>query len=477
MISAILKKEWLKLKSFVLLITLVLVGVLGYFWYELEYQFSTIEPESMMWYQFVQLEQKPYESLLYLLGFFALFLAVVQFVSERVRNRIRILSHLPIGFQKLLLVHFGVGVFFLLIFWFITFLAVGVIFSFYYPVPLLSTVLSDFAIYFVVIIFVYFGVSSLIIEKTKLFAGVKFAFALGVIALLLKPDFTKEFTKFYIFYSPTLKEFAYQKNHGDHRFEYSTKSGKMMNQKEYEANLPFVYWRDLEIQGKLPFIINGVSYDKAVIKEERLSLEFEKSLLQSSTLKLYPFFNPISSEGMIKFPEEAIYFGDTQLELYDFDNKLLGERSKELNLLAQQKGVNFPIKKVFGKSTNMKPYDLGYLFLDNINQLFHIKKGDNKTTLRKVEYPKNSKIAYIHISENKAKEVAGYMIDEDSNFYLMSWNFEFQKFPLEGFDYKTMRLQILSNPIEYLVRFDDEETYHGVVFDKNYKKIDGIDLR
>jgi len=476
MINAILKKEWIKLRDFLLLITLVLVGVLGYFWYQLEYQFSTIEPESMMWYKFVQLEQKPYESLFYLLGFFALFLAVVQFVSERVRNRVRILSHLPISFQKLLGVHFGVGLFFLFVFWFVTFVAVGVILSFYYPVPLLGTVLSDFLLYLVVIAFVYIGVSSLIIEKSKLLGGVKFAFMIGAIAFLLKPDFTKDFTKFYIFYSPTLQEFVYQKNHGDHKFEYLSKSGKVMNQKEYEANLPFVYWRDLEIQGKLPFIINGVSYDKAMIKEERLSLEFEKSLLQSSTLKLYPFFNPIKSEGMIKFPEEAIYFGDTRLELYDFDNKLLGEKSKELNLLAQKQGVSFPIQKVFGKSTNMKPYDLGYLFLDNTDQLFNIKKGDNITTLEKVNYPKNSKIAYIHISENNAKEVAGYMIDKNSNFYLMSWDFEFTKFPLAGFDYTKMRLQILSNPLEYLVRFDDEKSYHGVVFDKNYKKIDDIDL-
>jgi|GEM_PF-3637064 len=39
-----------------------------------------------------------------------------------------------------------------------------------------------------------------------------------------------------------------------------------------------------------------------------------------------------------------------------------------------------------------------------------------------------------------------------------------------------MRLQILSNPLEYLVRFDDEKNYHGVVFSKTTKKIDSIDL-
>ena len=50
------------------------------------------------------------------------------------------------------------------------------------------------------------------------------------------------------------------------------------------------------------------------------------------------------------------------------------------------------------------------------------------------------------------------------------------KTALKKLDYTKMRLQIPSNPLEYLVRFDDEKSYHGVVFDKNYKKIDSIDL-
>jgi len=364
MINAILKKEWIKLRGFVLLISLVLTGVLGYFWYDLEYQFTTIEPESMMWYRFVHLEYKPYESLFYLLGFFALFLATVQFVSERVRNRVRILSHLPLGFQKLLIVHFGVGLFFLFIFWLVTFLAVGSIFSFYYPIRLIGEVFNDFLGYLLVISFVYLGIASLIIQKSKLIGRVTFILMLGVIWLIVKPDFTKEFTHYYSFYSPILKEFVYQKNNGNHNFEYKTKQGKNLTSEQYKASLPFVYWKDLDIQGKLPITIQNQSFDKTNIKKSRMSLEYRPKYLKNSRLKLFPFFNPISTDGVIRFPETALYIHDKRFELYDFDTKFLKEETKTVNQLLKAHNVNFPIKNIYGKATNMKAFDLGYFFID-----------------------------------------------------------------------------------------------------------------
>ena len=60
MFQSIFIKEWLKIKSFLLFSILTSIIILGYFAFRLNFDFSTVEPESMMWYRFVQLEQKPY---------------------------------------------------------------------------------------------------------------------------------------------------------------------------------------------------------------------------------------------------------------------------------------------------------------------------------------------------------------------------------------------------------------------------------
>lgn len=71
MFKSIFLKEFLKIKYYLLFSFLFSVVVLAYFTFKLNFEFSTIEPESMMWYRFVQLEQKPYFNLIYFYLIFA----------------------------------------------------------------------------------------------------------------------------------------------------------------------------------------------------------------------------------------------------------------------------------------------------------------------------------------------------------------------------------------------------------------------
>ncbi len=476
MINSILSKEWIKLKNYIYSVLVIVFGVLMYFSYILGFEYGNIEPESMMWYMFVHLEHKPYEMFFYLFLVFASFISIVQFVYERIRNRIKILRHLPMSYDKIIWIHLAVGLFFVTIFWILSLVFVILIFAYYYPFPLIWMVVEDFCVYLFVSWLLYLTVSFLIIEANIIKKVSKSSLLIALIIVVVRPDFSKDFTGYYIFYSPVLKEFIYQKNYGEHQFDYKSKSNQTYTQKEYESNLPFVYWKNLQIQGKLPITIDNTVFDVSDIKDARLSFEYKPEFLETEPMKLYPFFNPKSTEGMIKFPEEALFFGYKKLELYDFDNKLLSEQTVEINSLANSAGVSFPIQKVFGKPTNMKPFDLGYLFLDNENKLFHIKKEDDITTIKAVMLPKDVNVAYIHISENKLKKTAGYMIDDKSRFYIMDWDFGFRILDIQGFDYQSMKAQLLSNSMYYTFRYNDSHIYNAVVFDKEFNFIDDISL-
>ncbi|MCV6607126.1 MAG: hypothetical protein OIF32_02845, partial [Campylobacterales bacterium] len=92
MIDSIIKKEWLKIRFIFLTLFIISLGILFKFWHNLSFSFSTIEPETMMWYRFVHLEQKPYEYFSYLFFVIGFAIAIFQFVPERVRNRIKIMT-------------------------------------------------------------------------------------------------------------------------------------------------------------------------------------------------------------------------------------------------------------------------------------------------------------------------------------------------------------------------------------------------
>ena len=538
MIKSIIKKEWLKIRFITLTLFVISIAVLGKFWYNLDFSFSTVEPESMMWYRFAGLEQKPYEYLSYLFFIIGLSIAIFQFVPERVRNRIKIMTHLPISLSKSLFLHLFIGIFYIFILSLIISLFIVFIVFQYYPIEIVLVSIKDISFYFLGSIIVYFGVSSAIIEKNSfisamklflaslfifvfhksIFSNIDFLWVLITIVLLfvvldsfysIKEQrlesivfkffvfisliivsffsynlyinkYKHEFNKYYIFYSPILKEFVYQKNFGDHRFEYGIKNKETFDMDTYKSYLPFVYWRDLDIQGKLPLKIDGEVFDKKTIKSSRLSFSYNPRLLKEPEIKLYPLINPQSHIGMIRFPEEMVSFENNTIDFYDFDHFAHHDSVPENHVHLIEEMINLPlteeiklpIKKVWGKATNMKPFDLGYFLLDSDNKLFRLNRHNNKLHLNKIKYPEGIDIKFMKISENKKRELAGFAIDSKNSFYIIDYQtLNFRKIELNNFDYKTMKLLFISNPKYYLVRYTNEDKYYAVVFDKSFNKL------
>lgn len=292
-------------------------------------------------------------------------------------------------------------------------------------------------------------------------AGVRFVFT----------DIRHHVHGYYLFYSPTQQQFVYQKNFGDHQFEYGFVGGKTVDRKTYESYLPFVYWADLNIQKKLPIDIDGQSFDQKAIKDARLSLSYKRSYLENNDKVLYPLINSIKDQGVIAFPDNMLHIDDKGFIVYHHDTSVDFGLTNESNKLAKQVGMTFPIRAIWGKFTNMKTYDLGYIIKDKHGDIFNFRRGDDVVKIRKVDAPQD--LVYISINENKQKKIAGFAIDKKSQLYIIAWDdFSFTPVKLSHFDYQSMNLQILSNPKYYQFRYDDETNYYISVFDKVFGFID-----
>ena len=531
MIYSIVKKEWLKIKYLALTLFVLSFFVLAYFWFKIDFLFSTIEPKSMMWYRFITLEQKPYQYFSYLFYLTAILISCFQFIPEKMGKKIKIMIHLPIDMHKSLFMHLIVGFFYLLAVCTIFTISSYFILLNYYPYELISIAIKDLGFYLLSSVILYLGISATIIERQASFSTLKLLTTLFITAIFHKniynsfdlfwfvllvtmffitldsfysikeqriknklfkllllvsflivsyfsyntyiDRYKQSFNKYYIFYSPVKKEFVYQQNFGGHHFKYGIKNKGNFDRETYESYLPFVYWRNLDIQKKLPIVIDNESFDKKTIKESRLSFTYKPEDLKKQELDFFPFINPISNIGMIRFPEEFILFKDKEIKVYNFEEKLDLFLTDNIKNLVDNHNVSFPIKNIWGKATNLKPFDLGYFFLDAKDKLFKINRADNKIYLKELAYPKNIEIKHIKVSENRQQKLAGFAISENNKFYLIDYkSLEFRALELDNFDYKTMRLQLISNPKYYLIRYTDEKSYHVAIFDKNFEKID-----
>lgn len=530
-LSAIYQKEWLKLRRMfaALLITSLFIG--GYFVFDLVGQFANIEPESMMWYRLVHLQDKPYSWLSYGFIFIAIIVACCQYIPEVQGNRVRILAHLPWSLNKVVGQHVLAGCMAIVIANAIIIgFALGVM-NHYYPIDLVWLTGQDLLYGQLAAIAAYLGLTAVIVENNWWRKAVKIAATSLTVILLFKPhfqwvdllysalilwllllvkdsflsvktrriewvgftaslpviiaalcvsnswDFYQKYavkhTKFYLFHSAMLDDFVYQRNAEHHQFFYGTTQHDLTKQ-EFEQALPFVYWKNLDIQGKLPITVGETTYNKQQIRTSRLSLQYDPTRLELLEVPLYPLFNPDSALGAIRFPEQVFVTHAERLTVYDAETaKVNNELTQELNLLANEKGMSFPIQHVWGKTTNMKPFDWGYFIYDAKGHLFNLKRGDDIVSLTRVDVASEvDELVYLQVSENRHKAFYGYAVAKDSQVYLISYpDYQFIPLALDEFDHRTMSFQLLSDPLNYLVRYDDGEQYHAVTFDKQYKKL------
>lgn len=530
MIISILLKEWNKLRLYFASLGIILLCILAYFAYDLNFQFQSIEPETMMWYRFAFLDYKPYEYFKWIFFLSASLIALAQFLPEKIKNRIKILTHLPLSLPKILMLHLGVGLAFLSIFSVIFIFICSYILSFLYPNVIVNAFLLDSIFYGFGAMIFYLGLSSAILERhfgvltLKLFISLFalwiysqislniaivlwvfiFLFFLlmvmdslksvkeqrvdkrilsisGIIAVLilslnLKNVYVEKYhhqlTKFYIFFSPIKKEFVYQKNFGEHRFIYGNEHKNTFDRKTYESYLPFVYWSDLAMQNKLPILIDNENFTKQKIKKSRLTFGYKPLYLKKLSIDLYPFINAKSDKGIIPFPKEMFYPKKDKFLVFHHDGEVEENLTKILNEKIQQAGLKFPIKNIWGKSTNMKVYDLGYFIKDSKNEIYNLARRDSKISVKKIKTTKNSDIVYMSINENSQKKLAGFAMDDKNKIYLINWDdFSFKPINTKNFNYKTMKFKFISNPKYYLLRYDDGKSYYANVYDKELNLI------
>ena len=536
-VKAIYTKEWLKLRWYLLALCLTALGTVSYFWFNLNFAFKSIEPESMMWYRFAQIGDKPYSNLALFFLFSAVVIAVAQFLPETIRNRVRILTHLPCRLQTVVAHHLLAGGLSIIVINGLAGLLIVTVVMQYYPPEIVRVASKDCFFWTLLGLALYLGLSGAILErdiwrkafklllplllsllyfksrytstdlllaamvlwltlpvydsflsiKAQRLKSILFKISIAFVCLLLatigvnryQEEYSQFFERYYIFFSPFLDDFIYQKNAKGHQFVYGSDT-TTFDRLTYESYLPFVYWKNLDIQGKLPIQINNEIFDKNRIRAARQSLQYRPSHLETKEISLYPLFNPISNKGIIPFPEEAFSLQPDRIIVYDCEtveeNKTL---SNEINKQLKIVGVTFPLQQLWGKITNMKPFDWGYFIQDNTGKIFNLRRADNKISVVSVPLPDQVKsIVYMRMSENRQKNFYGFAIDSDSQVFLVNYpDYQFVPLELSAFDYQTMPFHLLADPLHYLVRYRDQRIYQAALFNKKLQPLKKIEFR
>lgn len=284
-----------------------------------------------------------------------------------------------------------------------------------------------------------------------------------------------------LFFSPLQQQFIYRESLGGHRFNYMTEEGTAYSRTDFEYQLPFLYYKNLEKKKLLPITIDGQSFDKQTIKAGKQGLEIKSRHLDGHhpQIELYPLFNTNPEVAIMPFPEDVFRFTDSAMEFINADfNRIDTELTKRFTTALNSLGFAFPATVIGGKTTNLKPFDEGFFIRDSKGGVFHVKRVLNKPDIVKTSIDSSLDIQDIIISENRRREFYGTVVTRQGALYLISYdNYRLIPLPVEKYQPGSMDFKLLINSLYKTAVTSGAAMVHGTAMDRNYKSFRSYDLK
>jgi hypothetical protein len=219
--------------------------------------------------------------------------------------------------------------------------------------------------------------------------------------------------------------------------------GNHYTDKETEALLPMLFFRQLAADGNMPDSVKGVEMDHAVLSRNRGSYSFMPRNINTPAPLMWPLMEAKSGRVNLSMPRDFYRIKDRIEFVVAETNKVDQEKSKLFNDVLVAKGFAFPARLVAGIPTTLKSKDEGYFIKDNIGNLFHLKMIQGKPFVEKINIPDHINIIHIECVDMRTEEFYAYLYTDNNEVYvLMNEIYYLQKLPVEGFDRTKDRIRI-----------------------------------
>ncbi len=258
---------------------------------------------------------------------------------------------------------------------------------------------------------------------------------------------TADATRYPFTYYSSVKDIFCYMDFSSGEMQRKDASGKIYTEAEFDSILPMFNYRQLAVDGRLPDSIKGVPVDAQQIKTKAFFHRYRPRNKFAPQIGLYPLFESLSRKVKIEMPGDVFCMTADGIEFLDpKTNKLKSEKSEEFSTAFRKLGYVGEPKAVAGNPSTRKPYDEGYLIIDQNNMLFHLKMTNGKPFVKKVKLPKGLEPAFLQTTEYSDRRFYGFLMDTENRLYFIeSQTYKLVHVPIPAFSYLTNHLLVMGN--------------------------------
>ncbi|MEA1051851.1 DUF4857 domain-containing protein [Lamprobacter modestohalophilus] len=283
-----------------------------------------------------------------------------------------------------------------------------------------------------------------------------------------------------LFYSPVIERFVYKELLGEgHEFLYRDQDGNDYDRQTFETLIPFIYYKNMELWGKLPLQLAGQSFDKAQIQAARQVLELKPGELpgHAPRIQLFPLLEANPGRARLRFPEDILGPGERLTFINSDRNRIDPELTARFTEALSEAGFVWPVQATFGRVSILKAFDAGFFLLDRAGQLFQLRRVDGLPEITPVPLPEGLQVHHLKVAENKRGEYLGLLLAEDDRLFLLGQDADrrtaagLTPLALPGYDPETMALKILFNPLYRTAIYSNQRQIKAVAMNRAFEPI------
>ncbi len=293
--------------------------------------------------------------------------------------------------------------------------------------------------------------------------------------------FIKVVDKTHLFYSPVDDSMIYteqlldrdakaeaksENHHAD--VVYKNEHGDYFTRNEFEAKLPFIYYRNMELRGLLPMTLHGQSFDRGAIQSERRVFELPSRLLDEKVYKekVYSLIDANPGQVALVLPADRVRFTQTALEFIDSDaNGVDEEKTLQYTKALKDKGFVFPAKGVWGNFSTFKPFEGGTFVSDSAGKTFRLVRESDVLRVEAMPFAQGIVPKKMVIAESKDRKYLGLLLDTQERVYLLhDKDYTLTYIPTPEYASANMDLKLIMDPLFLTVVFSDAERIHALAY-------------
>lgn len=248
----------------------------------------------------------------------------------------------------------------------------------------------------------------------------------------------------------------------------------LYSKEQRDSLLPQIYFTQLMAREQMPDSIDGIELTVPALKHGQWVFTSLPRDINKVQPEVYLMMESMPARIDLEDPKEVFRFRNGRVEFIDMEtNGIVEGRTRRFTDIFTERDFRLPVRSASANVTSRKPYDEGYLMVDDRGDIFHLKMQAGRPYMMKIRKPDSINAQHVFIMENVDTRHLGLMTDANDNLYVIEREgYRICPLAVGKVDPTKDRISVVKNMFNWVVKISNSDGARWTVLDSDdYSKL------